>query len=300
MHRFFVPPPTFTHQPITLTGDQAHQVRRVLRMRLGDRAILLDGQGRACEAILIAISDADVRFQAVRHWDADGEPATRVILYQAMLKGDHFAWALQKGTEVGVSAFVPIICERNVVDDMAAVESKRARWERIIQEAAEQSGRGRLPELRPAQLFGQAATPIPSLPLSFDRLGTSSARERGNSASIGSNDFSRSTRHGATEVATTEAMPPSPVGKGAGGEGRLLLWEGEHELRLRDALAGCNFASGVSIQIFVGPEGGFTEEEVALARRYGIQPVTLGPRILRAETAGAIATALILYEAGDI
>ena len=70
--------------------------------------------------------------------------------------------------------------------------------------------------------------------------------------------------------------------------------------RLRDALAGCNFATGARIQMFVGPEGGFSEEEVALARSYGVQPVTLGPRILRAETAGVVAAAMILYAAGDV
>jgi 16S rRNA (uracil1498-N3)-methyltransferase len=65
-------------------------------------------------------------------------------------------------------------------------------------------------------------------------------------------------------------------------------------------LAGCNFTHGARIEVFIGPEGGFTEEEVASARRYGIQPVTLGPRILRAETAGVVAATLILCAAGEI
>jgi 16S rRNA (uracil1498-N3)-methyltransferase len=56
----------------------------------------------------------------------------------------------------------------------------------------------------------------------------------------------------------------------------------------------------VRIHIYVGPEGGFTEDEVRLAQRYGVRPVTLGPRILRSETAGIVAAALILYEAGDL
>jgi 16S rRNA (uracil1498-N3)-methyltransferase len=71
-------------------------------------------------------------------------------------------------------------------------------------------------------------------------------------------------------------------------------------MTLRHALAGCNFAAGLRIQVYVGPEGGFTEAEIAQARRYGVQPITLGPRILRAETAGVIAAALILYEAGEM
>ncbi len=149
MHRFFVPPSAFDQQPVTLTGDQAQQIRRVLRLRLGERVTLLDGRGWAYEAILIALGEADVKFQVVRRREAGGEPQTHITLFQAVLKGERFGWALQKGTEVGINAFVPLVCERNVVDDLDAMESagKRERWERIIREAAEQCGRGRLPEL---------------------------------------------------------------------------------------------------------------------------------------------------------
>jgi 16S rRNA (uracil1498-N3)-methyltransferase len=247
MHRFFISPQAFANQPVVLTGDQAHQVRRVLRLRLGERVTLLDGQGYAYEAILIALGEADAKFQVVKRWKAEGEPATHITLFQAVLKGDNFTWVLQKGTEVGVSRFVPTICARNVVDDLDAAEAKRERWARIIQEAAEQCGRGRLPELAGAELFPQAL-----------------------------------------------AYPA------AQGTLRLIAWEGERSARPHDVLAGRNLTAGPRIEVFIGPEGGFTDEEVALARRYGIQPVTLGPRILRAETAGVVAAALILGAAREM
>ena len=79
-----------------------------------------------------------------------------------------------------------------------------------------------------------------------------------------------------------------------------MLWEGEKEASLSDTLTGCNFASGARIQVLIGPEGGFTEEEVRLARSYGIRTITLGPRILRADTAGVVAAAIILHEAGEM
>jgi 16S rRNA (uracil1498-N3)-methyltransferase len=227
-----------------------------------------------------------VRFQAVRRWAVEGEPATHVTLYQAVLKGERFGWALQKGVEVGVSAFVPLICERNVVDcrlaGMAAAEGKRERWERIIQEAAEQCGRGWLPELRPAQLFAQAVQPTPPALLrqAQDRL--LPAREGG--------ELPSPRRGGARGEVAGE--PGDAV--------RLILWEGERQARLREALADCNFGPDAGIQLFDGPEGGFTEEEVALARSYGIRSVSLGQRILRAETAGVVAAALVLYEAGEM
>ncbi len=259
MHRFFVSPDALRAQPVILTGDQAHQVRRVLRLRLGDRVTLLDGQGWCYEAVLIALSETDARFQLLQRRPAEGEPAVHITLYQAVLKGERFDWALQKGTEVGISAFVPLVCERNVVDDLDAIESKRERWQRIIREAAEQSGRGRLPILSPAMLFSRAvATSAAALSAQMARL----SRE------------------------------PQPV--------RLIAWEQEQGARLRDVLQSCNLAPGARIEVLVGPEGGFTAQEIALARQHNVRPITLGPRILRAETAGVVAAALILYEAGEI
>ncbi len=249
MHRFFVSPSEFAQQPVTLTGEQAHQVRRVLRLRLGETVILLDGQGGIGEAMLVALDERSARFKMTRRWQAPREPAVHITLYQAALKGERFGWALQKGVEVGISRFVPLVCERNVVDDLDAVEDKRDRWQRIIQEAAEQSGRTYLPELLPAQFFSRAV-----------QLGDE-----------------------------PEAAPAL----------RLIPWEGEREVRLSTALAACNFTGQARIQLFVGPEGGFAETEIALARRYGIQPVSLGPRILRAETAGVVAAVAILYQAGE-
>ena len=260
MHRFFVSPKAFTSQLVTLKEDQAHQIRRVLRMRLGERAVLLDNRGWEYEAILVAMDERTVRFQTTQRRTATGEPRTQITLYQAVLKGDRFVWALQKGTEVGITRFVPLVCERNVVDDFDAVARKRPRWERVIREAGEQSRRGRLPSLAPAQLFSHALQ-------------------------------SHTLQHG-EEGHAPEETGTEPL--------RLIPWEEETAIRLRGALADCNFAQGARIELFVGPEGGFTEAEVAMARRHAVRPVTLGPRILRAETAGVVAATAILYEAGDI
>ena len=251
MHRFFVAPEAFAGDAVCVKGEQAHQMRRVLRLRPGDRVILLDGEGHGCDAVLESYGKEEARFGIARRWDAAGEPAVHITLYQAVLKGERFTWVLQKGTEVGVSRFVPLVCERNVVGDLAAIEGRRVRWERIIREAAEQSGRARLPELMPAQLFRTVAKLIAS-------------------------EASRAA--------------PSP----------LIAWEGERSASLRQALAGRNLGAGSRIELFVGPEGGFTDHEIDLARRSGITSFSLGPRILRAETAGPVVAALILYEAGDI
>jgi 16S rRNA (uracil1498-N3)-methyltransferase len=246
MHRFFVSPGILAVSPVTLTGDQAHQIRRVLRLQPGDRVMLLDGEGWAYEASLIAVSAKDVRLAIERRAEAAGEPPVHITLHQAVLKGERFSWALQKGTEVGVSAFVPLVCERSVIDDLQVVEGKLDRWRRIILEAAEQCGRGRVPDLLPPQLLHQAVK--------------------------------------------------APAQQGAL---RLIPWEGERATPLAAALSGCNLNDDMHIELYVGPEGGFTDVEVDWARRHGVQPVTLGPRILRAETAGLVAAAAILYQAGE-
>lgn len=78
----------------------------------------------------------------------------------------------------------------------------------------------------------------------------------------------------------------------------LLPWEGEHVVGLGDVLDAAPPAGEVFV--FIGPEGGFTAEEVALCRVAGARSVTLGPRILRTETAGLVAAALVLYAWGDL
>jgi len=77
---------------------------------------------------------------------------------------------------------------------------------------------------------------------------------------------------------------------------KLLAYEAEHHTQLRDALA----AKPATVSIFVGPEGGFTPEEIRCARDLGARVITLGPRILRTETASPVLAALVLYELGDL
>jgi 16S rRNA (uracil1498-N3)-methyltransferase len=269
--RFFVSPAVLQTQPVVLTGEQAHQVRRVLRLRPGERVMMLDNLGSAYDAVLVGYGQHEARFRIEGQRFAGGEPATHLTLFQAALKGERFEWLLQKGTEIGASRFVPVICERNVVDDRRAVDGKRERWQRIIQEAAEQSGRARLPELAPCMSFADA---------------------------VGS-----------------DAIPTAPKGSPSGDMPaeasaiRLIPWEGLRDdggqrlqkgRSLREALAGCNLRVGIHIEVFIGPEGGFSDAEIGLAQNHRILPVSLGPRILRAETAGVVAAATIMYEVGEI
>jgi len=252
MHRFFIPPSWVQGNEVTITGPQARQMARVLRMRPGDRVIVLDNSGWELEVQLSSVDQPLVKGDVLHRRLAGREPRTKVSLYQGVLRSNRFEFVLQKGTELGVVQFVPVITDRCVVSDLDAVEKKRGRWDWIIQEAAEQCRRGRKPALRSAILFAQACE---------------EARQAGGLS--------------------------------------LILWEEEQRLSmrtlLRQAPPGREQAwPPFTINLFIGPEGGFTTGEISIARRYGLVPVTVGPRTLRAETAAVVASAVILYELGDM
>jgi len=249
MHRFFIPAEWISEGQVTLTEDVAHQVRHVLRMRVGDRLLILDDSGWEREVELSRVAQHVVLGHVVEERLAAGEPRTRISLYQGVLKAQKFEWVLQKGTELGLVEFIPVVCDRSLVGDLEDVDRKLGRWGRIIREAAEQSGRGRLPLLRPAMLFAQGCQ--------------------------------RAMRSGGLA---------------------LVPWEEEKSTSLKSALTpgGEEGERPFSMSLFVGPEGGFTPDEIEAARRYGVQTVSLGPRILRAETAGIVAASAILYELGDL
>ena len=156
-HHFFVNPEQLTGRRVYFDADQAHQMRRVLRLRPGDRVLALDGRQWQYDVTLEEVGNA----RAVGLWGertaASGEPAIRLTLYQSLLRREKFEWVLQKGTEVGVAAFVPVITRRSLVRDAEDVTpEKLARWRRVIKEAAEQSGRGLLPDLSPPVPFTAA------------------------------------------------------------------------------------------------------------------------------------------------
>lgn len=249
LHRFFVPPDWLEEDRVTIVGSLVHQIRNVLRLGPGDHIVVLDNSGWEREVEITRVGKEHVSGRVVDKRLASGEPRTQITLYQSVLKGRRFEFVLQKGTELGIVEFVPLISDRCLIASLDDVDKKGERWQRIILEAAEQSRRGRLPCLRPAMFFHSACE---------------NARQGGLS---------------------------------------LIPWEEARDVEgitsLRSVLRGAG-QPPFSVNIFVGPEGGFTPGEIELARQYGLIPISLGPRILRAETAGLVAAAAILYELGDL
>ena len=239
MHRFFVDPENFTGDRVILPAATAHQIRNVLRLRAGDAILVLDNSSAEYEVVLRQVDKQQVVGEALAKRPCPNEPSIHLTLYQALMKRDKFEWVLQKGTEIGVSQFVPLVTQRSLVQAVDIKASKQARWHKIITEAAEQSHRGCIPDLQPPQTLAQALT--------------------------------------------DHAAQPG-----------LIAWEEEDGLTLREALVNRERPSHISL--FIGPEGGFATEEVEAAKAAGLQAITLGKRILRAETAALVASALVLHE----
>ena len=122
MHRFFIPPSWIRGNRVTITGPQAHQIANVLRMRSGELIAVLDNSGWVIEVQLTSVDGNAVNGEVQRRRLSAREPRTKVSLYQGVLRSNRFEFVLQKGTELGVVEFVPVIADRCVMSDLGCRE----------------------------------------------------------------------------------------------------------------------------------------------------------------------------------
>jgi 16S rRNA (uracil1498-N3)-methyltransferase len=226
---------------VVLPASAANHVARVLRLRAGSPVVAFDGSGRdyACE--VVAIDGSRVRVRVGQAAGVQRESPLAVTLVQVVSRGERMDLTLQKATELGVRAIVPVFSVRSVVRlDQRQTAAKLRHWQAVVTSACEQSGRSFLPRVH--------------APLGLDRYLADSPRD-------------------------ALRLVPSP---GAG----------ESLAALRQVPS--------SVELLVGPEGGFEDGELLAAERAGFQPVRLGPRVLRTETAGIVALAVLQSMWGDL
>lgn len=280
MHRFFLPSSSIQQGVVSFPVSCAHQLRNVLRLRAGDRIEVADNSGWVYDVEIASLSAEAAQGVVKKKALGETEPRTKITVYQGLLKGDKLEYVLQKCTELGVAAFVPVVCDRSIVANVHSLSSsrlasKQTRWGDVVREAAEQSRRAKLPQVREPVLFRQACESAKGLAL----LLAESERQRS----------LREALHAALSPAAALAGDPSAEYEAVD---RLPL----RKLPQREGSAQRPF----SVSLFIGPEGGLSPEELETGRRMGLIPVTLGPRILRAETAAIVATGVVLYEWGDL
>lgn len=146
MHRFFITSEDFVDDRmfIIASEEMVHQWIKVLRFRTGEKVILLDGSGREYIGEILTIKGTTIEGKITLVHACDTELSTRIILAQSILKNpEKFEWVLQKGTELGVSEFYPLITSRTERESLNKIE----RLQRILTEAAEQCGRAFVPVL---------------------------------------------------------------------------------------------------------------------------------------------------------
>lgn len=244
MHRFFVPASVRDGTGITMTGAQAHQIARVLRLRAGEEIALTpvdSGDAREWRVRLDTVDARRITGRVIAERAGLPESGCAVTLCPALLKGERFDWLVQKATELGVAVIQPVTTRHTVRKGAREDGTALARWRRIVTEAAEQSGRSRVPPVQAPVALGEIA------PTGYDVVLTA---------------------HEAAAAHTiAAALPPQAR----------------------------------AVAILIGPEGGFAADEVAwLVETRAAIPVSLGPRVLRAETAAIVAVTLALAATGGM
>jgi len=231
--------------PLDLPARAARHAQ-VLRLQPGDAVTLFDGHGGEWSAEITEMGRRSVRVIPLVHSARECEAPIAVMLALAMPANDRMDALVEKATELGASAIVPLITERSVLRlSGERAERRQAHWHAIAVAACEQCGRNRVPSIHAVQPLAAWLTGLPAA--------------------------------------------------AAAGPSRLLLgW--------RDALpwprASIQLSGGVSL--LSGPEGGLTDDEQTLARRCGFAAVSLGPRVLRADTAPLAALAAIMLGAAAL
>ena len=222
----------------SITGTQAEHLSRVLRAEPGMEADVVAG-GHVFHAEVAAIEPNEVRFNLISEVEAD--PALPVTLVMSIYKFDRLEWAIEKATELGAVAIVPVIARRTDKNLALAAQKRADRWRRIALEAAQQARRSDVPVIHdPSPLAERIRSSVEGVRVVL------AEQER------------TTTLRAIIEDAVTAAQNEMPV-----------------------------------LELAIGPEGGWTPEEEALFDANGWRAASLGPRILRAETAAIAALAVV-------
>jgi len=247
MHRrFFVEKIVLTDNFLSITGREARHIVNVLRMKKGEKLVLMDGEGRLFESTIETLHHKGVKVKINKSIPHPPSSPLHISLAQALIRAHPMDYLIQKTTELGISSIYPFYSERTVIRlKPDHLKNKMAHWIEIMKSACKQCGRTTVPNLNP--------------PLPFE-----------------------------------EIIKNAPDKKTL----RVLLWENEDKADLKKLLR--SMSPLLHIYAVVGPEGGFTTEEINLARETGFHIISLGNRVLRAETAAVSMLSIIQYEWGDL
>lgn len=241
--RLFVDPHALRAGSLVLDGDAHHYLFRVRRLRPGSVVTLFDGAGYEADATVTSVAGDRAVLTVEPARPVSPARTCRVTVMPALIKGERMDYCIQKLVELGVAEIAPVCTARTVV--RLSGERAQRRHERfmdIARDAARQSRRATVPEIRDIVALDEALGRVAAVPL------------------------------------------------------KLLLWPREQERSLRQVVAA---PLPQAVCALIGPEGGFTPDEVERAVAAGFEPVSLGPQILRAETAALAVAAVLAFAAPE-
>lgn len=290
MPRLFIPITSTREDRISITGEKAKYLISVLRCRKGDELIVFDGRGNCLKTNILNADRREVIVEILEKFACDTESPINIILVQGLLKGKKMDTVIQKATELGVKKIIPITTDRSQPRETR----KGAHWMKIAEEASRQCGRNVIPTIHEPMYFNDwvlsltYGTPkgfifyeeggvkiseaVVGLKLSLKESVTDSR----------TNNPPSSSRCESTPTFSERINPPTPPSN-KGGLGGITEKRGEG-----------------GFFVIIGPEGGFTKGEVAIAEEKGFIVTSLGRRILRAETAAISAITLVQFLLGDL
>lgn len=267
MRRFFINQSDVSKSTIIVRGNDAKHIKSVLRLGPGDNIALIDGTGIEYTAKIKLLLPEIIHATILTKYSSASESPLHLTVAQAFLKDKKMDRLVKSLTELGITNWIPFTAHRSVsIPNKKRLESRIKRWVKISQEAAKQCERGKLPSIQ--------------IDIETD-----------------------------TKTETTETISFKDIIKyQIDFDIKIIFWENEVTtipFNISNIATSTSSFSQITtsvkkILIILGPEGGFTPEEIQLARSNNFQTFSLGPRILRSETAAIAATTLIQYFFGDM
>jgi len=246
LRRFMVDEIRPENGSVSIRGQEARHISKVLRIGPGDSIILMDRKGARFLARIESVGPNEVTVSLLESLQPPPCSPLEITLCQSVLRPGPMDFVIQKTSELGVTHIFPFVAERTVVrPDEKGRANKLRHWEEIASGASKQSNRGRPPGIHPVLPFSELLTQFKT-----------------------------------------------------GKQLKVMLWEGEETQDLKGVIR--NHESGPGAIGIIGPEGGFAPAEVERAVSAGFEPVSMGQRILRAETAAIAFVAVLQYEWGDL
>jgi len=258
--RIYHPGDYHTGDEIVLAVEAYNHIVRVLRLAVGAEITVFNGLGQAYQATITTVDKKRCHLKILTSLHQSGssnESPLTIHLVQSLIKSEKMDFVIQKAVELGVSTITPLItryCDLKLKGDW--VEKKMKHWQAVIINACEQSGANRLPILNRPQKIANW----------FESLETTNAAN-----SMDAIDESQLTIM--FEPTATERLADLPT--------VLESYNGLEDYKISQ------------ITLLIGPEGGFSDQEINAAHEKRIRSICLGPRILRAETAALAAITIV-------